>query len=80
MGIHRIEKKQISAKGMLTKVRSVFSQIPELKRDSRGIESKIPLVNCLMSGLANFGLKYPSLLQFDQGLDDDAIRHNLIRD
>jgi hypothetical protein len=30
-----------------------------------------------MSGLALFGLKFPSLLQFDQGFDDDAAKHNL---
>ena len=30
-----------------------------------------------MSGLAVFGLKYPSLLQFDKGMDDDVIRSNL---
>jgi hypothetical protein len=77
MGIHSVEKKQLSARGMLVKVRSVFSQIPEPIRDTRGLKSKIPLVDCLMSGLAVFGLKFPSLLQFDQGLDDDTIKHNL---
>jgi len=30
-----------------------------------------------MSGLAVFGLKFPSLLQFDKGLDDAVIKHNL---
>ena len=30
-----------------------------------------------MSGLAVFGLKFPSLLQFDSGLDDPVIKHNL---
>ena len=77
MGVHCVEKKQLSAKGMLAKVRSVFSQIPEPQRDSRGLKSKIPLVDCLMAGLAVFGLKFPSLLQFDQGLDDDAVKYNL---
>lgn len=77
MGIHTIEKKQLSIRGMLEKVRNTFIQIPEPARDSRGLKSKIPLVDCLMSGLALFGLKFPSLLQFDQGLDDDAIKHNL---
>jgi len=30
-----------------------------------------------MSGLAVFGLKFPSLLQFDRSLSEDTIRHNL---
>jgi len=30
-----------------------------------------------MSGLAVFGLKFPSLLQFDEGREDDVIKHNL---
>jgi hypothetical protein len=33
--------------------------------------------NVLMSGLAVFGLKYPSLLQFDKNKDKLRIRHNL---
>lgn len=77
MGIHAAEKKQLSARGMLGKVRAAFAKIPEPSRDSRGIKSKIPLVDCLMSGLAVFGLKFPSLLQFDHGLNDDATKHNL---
>ena len=77
MGVHTIEKKQLSIRGMLEKVRSAFAKIPEAPRDPRGLKSKIPLVDCLMSGLALFGLKFPSLLQFDQGLDDEAIKHNL---
>jgi hypothetical protein len=77
MGIHSIEKKQLSAKGMLKIVRREFSEIKEPPRDNRGLKSKIPLADCLMSGLALFGLKFPSLLQFDQGLNDDVVRHNL---
>jgi hypothetical protein len=77
MGIHASEKKKLSARGMLEKVRAAFAKIPEPSRDSRGIKSKIPLVDCLMSGLALFGLKFPSLLQFDHGLNDDVTKHNL---
>lgn len=77
MGIHCSEKKQLSAKGMLTKIRSLFSQIEEPQRDKRGLKAGIPLVDCLMAGLAVFGLKFPSLLQFDQGLNDEAVKHNL---
>ena len=36
------------------------------------------LADCLMSGLAMFGLKFPSLLQFDgASRTDDAVRANL---
>lgn len=77
MGLHFNEKKHLSAKGLLAKLRSTFCQIPEKQRDTRGLKTKIPLVDCLMSGLALFGLKFPSLLQFDQGLNDDAVKHNL---
>ena len=65
MGIHAVEKKQLSAKGMLARVRSVFEKSPEPSRDQRGLKSKISLSDCKMSGLAIFGLKFPSLLQFD---------------
>lgn len=33
--------------------------------------------DCLMSGLALFSLKYPSLLKFDNDRADDIIQHNL---
>jgi len=77
MGVHVIEKKQLSAKAMLGKVRSVFESIPPAPRDSRGVKSKISLSDCLMSALAMFSLKFPSLLQFDEENEEEATRHNL---
>lgn len=77
MGIHSVEKKQLSATGMLAKIRSVFEKIPEPSRDSRGLKKEISLPDCLMSCLAIFGLKIPSLLQFDESRDDDIIKNNL---
>ena len=77
MGIHSVEKKQLSAKGMLQKIRSVFDQVPEPPRSSKGVKAQISLPDCLMSGLAVFGLKFPSLLQFDNSQEEEAIRHNL---
>lgn len=77
MGVHSVEKKQLSARGMLEKVRVAFAKIPEPPRDTRGIKSEIPLNDCLMSALAVFGLKFPSLLQFDKASNDDAVKHNL---
>ncbi len=58
MAIHAVEKKQLSATGMLHKVRSVFQQIPEPLRSSKGVKARISLSDCLMSGLAVFGLKF----------------------
>jgi hypothetical protein len=77
MGIHSAEKSQLSAKGMLAKVRSIFKQLPEPARDPRGIKPDIPLVDCLMSALAVFGLKLSSLLQFDGHRNIDMVKHNL---
>lgn len=77
MGIHSTEKKHLSAKGMLKTIRSTFQKIPELPRHPRGLQTSIPLSDCLMSGLAIFGLKFPSLLQFDASRNNDLIRYNL---
>jgi len=52
MGIHSVEKRQLSAKGLLNRVHSIFNQIPPSDRDPRGLKSKILLADCLMSALA----------------------------
>ena len=54
-------RKTVSAPGLLEAVRECFERIPDPVA-SRGLS----LAQCLMSGLAVFGLKYPSLLQFDR--------------
>jgi len=77
MGMHFIEKKHLSATGMLRKVRAGFEEVPELLRSPKGVKARISLPDCLMSGLAVFGLKFPSLLQFDESYEDEAIKHNL---
>lgn len=77
MGIHTVEKKHLSARGMLGAVRSIFKQIPDPPRDSRGSKPEISLADCLMSALAVFGLKFPSLLQFDTNWNDKVVKHNL---
>ena len=64
-------RKHLSAEGLLREARRVFAQIP----DAPGQE--IPLVDHLMSGLALFGLKYPSLLQFERDRQEVATRANL---
>lgn len=66
-------RQEVSIPGLLSVARRAFAAIPEHKK-----RCQIPLVDHLMSGLAVFGLKYPSLLQFDQDSRAEEItRHNL---
>lgn len=68
-------RKDLSAPGLLRAIRGAFATIDDTRRGCT-----IPLVDALMSGLAVFGLKYPSLLQFDLAYHDEArIRGNLQR-
>jgi hypothetical protein len=67
------EKKYLSVGALLKTIRSKFSLISETKKHINGFS----LVDCLMSGLAMFSLKMPSLLQFNNSRNDDVIRHNL---
>ena len=66
-----ISRKRLSAAGLLNKARRFFAKIP----DACGGE--IALVDHLMSGLALFGLKYPSLLQFEHDGREATTRANL---
>ncbi|MYE99242.1 MAG: transposase, partial [Gammaproteobacteria bacterium] len=63
----------LSAPGLLREARKSFERIPDPVRGRKRV-----LADYLMSGLAVFGLKFPSLLQFDRGARDDGlIRENL---
>lgn len=66
-------RKHLSADGLHRTVRqSLYKEkLPEYKR------SNISWQDCIMSGLAIFGLKFPSLLQFEKGKDESVIRRNL---
>ncbi len=66
-------RKHLSAPGLLKGVRKSFEGIPE-HRKGRG---QISLTDALMSGLAVFGLKYPSLLKFDEARKEEVVRSNL---
>jgi hypothetical protein len=66
-----VTRKQLCAEGLLKQARRVFSTL----EDKPGCE--IPLVDHLMAGLALFGLKYPSLLQFDRDGRDATTAANL---
>jgi len=68
-------RKYLSIDGLLASVRKSFSKI------DRDVEIKltrtISLQDCLMSGLAVFGFKFPSLLKFDQNKEEPKIKKNL---
>ena len=68
------QKQAFSPAGLIQSVYKVFSKIAEPKRTAN---SAIPLIDHLMSGLAIFGLKFPSLLQYDLQRYDTPIRANL---
>ena len=62
--------------GMLATMRRCFEKIADPR--SRRNSIKHTLTDTLMSALAMFSLKYPSLLQFDsRARGDDTVRHNL---
>jgi hypothetical protein len=66
-------RNDLSAPGLLGGIRKTIDKIPDTCKSRSGIT----LSDCVMSGLAIFGLKYPSLLQFDQAKADELIAHNL---
>lgn len=81
------EKKHLSAKNLLTAVRQVFAKVPDVSQPpkSTGTSSKtrvngrtkISTADCLMSALAIFGLKYSSLLQFDNDRQKHRVQTNI---
>lgn len=70
-GPQQKEKKTLSAAGLFRKVKESFLEIPNQRK-----ERNISLVDCLMSGLAVFSLKYPSLLSFDDSMVEPLILKN----
>jgi len=55
-----------------------YQKFQNITEPSRKRVCNFSLADCLMSGLAIFSLKYPSLLQFDQGrTEDKALKYNL---
>ena len=65
---------RLSARSLLTQVRNVFQSISDHRQVAKRI---ISLPDALMSGLAVFSLKFPSLLKFDEQREEQHIRHNL---
>jgi hypothetical protein len=72
---HIKSRKHLFLPGLLERTRHVFGKI----KDNVDSRTAISQTDCLMSGMAMFGLKYPSLLQFDsQGRDKNSpVTHNL---
>ena len=66
-------RKTLSIPSLLKKVKAGVSKI----RDHRKNKPEYPLVDVLMSGLAIFGLKCSSLLDFDTKRKEAHVKHNL---
>lgn len=67
-------RKDLSIPGLIAHLHDLFSKIP----DPRSLEkSNISIVDHLMSGLAVFGLKCPSLLDYDRKRTGEATAQNL---
>lgn len=67
-------RSQFTHGSILNKIRSYFKSHPDIKNIDR---SQISTVDCLMSGISIFALKYPSLLKFDMDVRAQRIQHNL---
>ena len=62
-----------SAPALLGQIREDFGKMT----DPRHGGQQFSLPDVLMSGVAVFGLKYPSLLQFDEQRHEERVRANL---
>ena len=71
------QKKTLSANGLLAIVKDVFNRVPVIKKSHKGKKATISMTDCLMSALAMFNLKSPSLLSFDKGRMSKTIENNL---
>ena len=74
-------RKLLAEKGLYNLVRSHFKGIKGPKKIQKPKRNRTPIIcleDCLMSGLAVFSLKYPSLLQFeDDKSENSLLQHNL---
>jgi len=68
-------RKTLSQPSLLGRIREVFNQLPEHR--GKGIAYLLP--DALMSAVAMFSLKDPTLLAFDERRDDPIRQHNLHR-
>ncbi len=77
MSIKLIEKRNLSARGLLAKARARFKAIAEPAVGGQGKEREISIMDCCMSALAIFKLKFPSLLQCDIHKTQEPIKTNI---
>lgn len=75
MEISSVVKVESKIKKLLAIVRSTFDEINEIKK--RHSDSEYSLSDCLMSALAIFTFKMPSLLSFEKCKETEIIKHNL---
>ena len=68
-------RKYLSAPGLIKTVCQQFSKIPDPREV--GKKTTISFRDHLMSGLAVFGLKCPSLLDYDRKRNENATAQNL---
>jgi hypothetical protein len=68
-------RKHLSAPGLLSIIHKQFSKIPDPREFTKNVT--ISITDHLMSGLAIFGLKCPSLLDYDRKRSDEVIAKNL---
>jgi hypothetical protein len=69
-------RKFLCASALIAAVRKRFSKISDPRKLSEK-NKNIPLIDHLMSGLAIFGLKFPSLLGYDRKRKDPPTKKNL---
>lgn len=72
-----LEKLHLSAKGLLNTTREVFQKIKEPVSENQGPSKSMSIECCLMSALAVFKLKFPSLLQFEESTKELPLKQNL---
>jgi hypothetical protein len=77
MAARLVEKLHLSAKSLLFKVREVFMDVKSPPRGAQGKIKSISTADCLVSALAIFKLKFPSLLQFEERKEEKIIKRNL---
>lgn len=63
-------RKSLCADALISTIHRQFQKIPDPRKFSTKKPASISFTNVLMSGLAVFGLKFPSLLQYDQHRED----------
>ena len=68
-------RKHLSAPGLIKTIYHQMSKVPDPRKFTK--EGTIPIADHLMSGLAVFGLKCPSLLDYDKKRKDDVVAQNL---